>query len=65
MFCAGQVAFDIAGYNVTDLRNLDLCNGVLKWTGVPGTCTSVDLYPTQPELKPIVGQVTVMHIIDW
>eukprot|EP01048_Picozoa_sp_COSAG05_P003117 COSAG05_NODE_139_length_16772_cov_35.582559_4_plen_335_part_00 len=53
----GTVCFNIAGHEHTDVNGIDLTNGGLVWAGISGTCTSVELFPEQPERKSPVGQV--------
>ena len=53
----GTVCFNIAGHEHTDVNGIDLTNGGLVWAGTSGTCTSVELFPEQPERKSPVGQV--------
>ena len=63
----GEVAFDVAGFNVTDIRGLDL-RGVLRWGGSAGRMTSVTLYPdaaTKPQRGTQLNKPATVTVRAW
>jgi hypothetical protein len=53
----GEIAFDVEGFDVTDVRELDL-RGEIEFSGNPGSITNVDLYPDETT-KPARGNSCV------